>query len=434
MSWDVFQQKLRAKLSESVFQENFSGIRLLESNEQRVVVEVPNSRDLRQLTRLYRGLMELAWHEATGRSLDMELRHPADTQTLRPGPAFLNQSSVRLQPNFNFETFVVGTKSQFAYSAAFAVAQQPGGTKYNPLLIYGGSGLGKTHLAQAIGNYVLEGETGKAVCYVSAEEFSVQYVHSLQAGRMQEFTHYYRNEVDILLMDDIQFLSGRVETQNEFFHIFNTLHQAGKQVVLTSDAPPSEVKDLQDRLVTRFQWGLCVDIQPPELETREAILRKKAEIQRLNLSAEVIHYLAANIQANVRLLEGALNKLMLLTSLNKTEPDITLAHQVVSEIVPLVKRRVSIDSIIAAVAKRYAVEEDRILEGGRGTKEVAHARQVTMFLMKELTHMTLKSIGKRLGDRDHSTVVHAIKTVQKLMDDDPAFCHSIETLRSSIHD
>jgi chromosomal replication initiator protein len=432
--WNRCLEGLKVKLSQQVFQEQFAGLRILDLNDRRALIEVPLGRDIRQFGRLYKGLIEICFQETTGFSPDFEFRHPEQgQQSSRLGPIFRAQG-IAINPSFSFESFVVGGKSQFAYSAAFAVAQHPGGGKYNPMLLYGGSGLGKTHLIQAIANYVLEGDSGKRVRYLTADDFSREYVECLKENRINEMSNYYRNEVDVLLIDDIQFLSGKIETQNEFFHIFNSLHQVGRQIVLTSDAPPSEIKDLQERLISRFSWGLCVDIQPPDVETREAILRKKSEASHIEMGEDVIRYLAQGIEGNVRLLESAVRKLLLLTNVRNCDIDISLAKEVVSEMAPTIKKRVNLEAVVHAVALHFSVDENKILEKGRGTKEVAQARQVAMFLMKQLTHLSLKSVGIRFGNRDHSTVVHAIKTVEKGMSADPSFKRAVENLLSNTHD
>jgi len=432
--WSRCLESLRGKLSQQVFQESFAGLKLVELSERRAVLEVPVGRDMRQFSRMYKGLIEITFQESAVMSPDFEFRHPEQgNSNSRLGPIFRAQS-IALNPSFSFESFVVGGKSQFAYSAAFAVAQHPGGGKYNPLLIYGGSGLGKTHLVQAIANYVLEGDSGKRVRYLTADDFSREYVECLKDNRINEMSNYYRNEVDVLLIDDIQFLSGKIETQNEFFHIFNSLHQVGRQIILTSDAPPSEIKDLQERLISRFSWGLCVDIQPPDVETREAILRKKAEASHIDMDEEVIRYLAQGIEGNVRLLESAVRKLLLLTNVRNCDIDMSLAREVVTEMVPTIKKRVNLEVVVHAVAQHFGVDEEKILEEGRGTKEVAQARQVAMYLMKQLTHLSLKSVGIRFGNRDHSTVVHAIKTVEKAMLEDPSFKRAVENLLANTHD
>ena len=433
-NWAKCLENLKGKVSEQVFSDVLHGLNLSEINDNRALVLVPAGRDVKGI-RPYKGLVELAWQEATGRMVEFEfsMENPPVAAS-RAGFGYGRTPSVSLSDQFSFDNFVVGDKSQFAFSAAFAVAQNPGSTKYNPLLIFGGSGLGKTHLIQAIGNYILEGDTGKRVRYLTADDFQREYVDSLKNGVTNEMSNYYRSEVDVLLIDDVQFLSGKIETQNEFFHIFNTLHQGSKQIVLTSDVPPSEIKDLSERLVSRFSWGLTVDIKPPDAETREAILRKKAEASQLELDDEILQYLATYIEGSVRLLEGAVRKLLFVASSRNHDIDMAMAREVVAEIAPTIKRRVGIEAIIHAVAKYYEVSEDRLLEAGRGTKEVAHARQVAMYLMKQLTTLSLKSVGTRFGNRDHSTVVHACKTIEKEMLDDPSFARVVDNLKNSIHD
>ena len=434
--WEKCLELLRSKVSESVFLDLFASLTLSSVSDHRGLIIVPQGQDPKAILP-YKGLFELSWQEATGNKVEFDFqRLPETPQTniVKAGFGDSYTPSVPLSQDYRFDNFVVGDKSQLAFSAAFAVAENPGGNKYNPLFIYGASGLGKTHLLQAIGNYVLEGDSDKRVRYLTAYDFQREYVESIQQHRANEMSAFYRNEVDVLLIDDIQHWSGKDETQNEFFHIFNALHQAGKQIVLTSDAPASEVKSLSDRLVSRFSWGLTVDIQPPNVETREAILRKKAEGNQLDINDEVIAYLAENIESNVRLLESAILKLVVQASLMNQDIDISLARKVVSDIVPSIKRRVSMESIVHAVSQFFEVPEDKLLESGRGTKEVAHARQVAMYLMKTLTTLSLKSVGTRFGDRDHSTVVHAIKTVEKEMQEDPAFSRIVENLKNSIHD
>jgi len=437
MLWQQCLNNLREKLADQSFQEYIADLKLTEVSEFRAIVEVPHNKDLRKISRSFKGLIELAYSEVANQSLDFEFRHP-ENQNARGAMAqhspFTQSPRNMLQEEFTFDSFVVGGKSQFAYSAAVAVAESPGSTQFNPLLIYGGSGLGKTHLLQAIGNFIVDEDPSTRVHYVTAEDFTREFVDSIKSNRIAEFSTYYRTKVDLLMIDDIQFLDRKVETQNEFFHIFNTLHQAGKQIVLTSDNQPSEVKGLEDRLISRFQWGLCVDVQPPDVETREAILRKKADKNHLDIDDEIIGFLATNIEGNVRLLEGAISKLILLSTVERTDITIGLARQVVEEIQPAIKKQVNKDDILSIVADFYSVEEDKLLEAGRGTKEVAHARQLAMYLMKELTNLSLKSVGKRFADRDHSTVVHAIKLIQRQMEEDATFKRTVDGLKNKLND
>ena len=422
---------LHGSISDAVFNDLFAKLELANVTDRRVTVLFPADKDVKAYLP-YKMLLEMSWQKVTGQHLDFEFQHPES----KPSVAMVSNNfcqSIKLAEEFSFENFVVGDKSKLAFSAAFAVAENPEHSKYNPLFIYGASGLGKTHLLQAIGNYILGNASGKVVRYIPANDFQREYTESIRNGNTNEWSSFYRNDVDVLLIDDIQNWSGSTETQNEFFHIFNTLHQAGKQIVLTSDAPAAEVKSLSDRLVSRFSSGLTVDIQPPALETREAILRKKAFNSHLDISDDVFAYLAENIEGSVRPLESAIVHLAIKSSLLKQDISISLARQVVADIIPNIKRRVGNESVIHAVSQYFEVPEDKLLEAGRGTKEVAHARQVAMYLMKSLTTLSLKSVGMRFGNRDHSTVMHAIKTIEKEMQEDATFSRVVETLKSNIH-
>jgi chromosomal replication initiator protein len=428
--WSATLASLKEKVSEDVFNQWILPLKVFEMSEFQVSLAVPASLDMDHLTKIYAGLIEHCYQQANGREVRLHFRRMPSAQGGSPGSggSFSMMPNIDLNPNYTFEEFVVGSNSQFAYSAAQAVAKDPGGTKFNPLLIYGGVGLGKTHLLQAIGNYVAA-ETRKKVRYVTSEAFYREFVESIQHNRINELSNYYRNEVDLLLMDDVQFMSGKDRTQEEFFHIFNSLHQSRKQIVLTSDAPPGELKGLEDRLVSRFQWGLFVDIQLPDRETREAILRKKARVLNLEIGEEIISFLAEAIDSNIRILEGAIRQLLLQASIKHSDITMELAKEIVNRTgVNRPARKITPEDITSVVANYFVVEVDKIIEQGRGTKEVAQARQLAMFLMKELTSASLKTIGQRFGGRDHSTVVHAIKTIEKAMERDDSFKKSVDAI------
>jgi len=320
-----------------------------------------------------------------------------------------------LNNRYIFKNFVEGSGNQFAKAASLAVAEKPGETSFNPLVIYGGVGLGKTHLIQAIGNYCLKNGSFKRIRYVSSEKFTIDFINSIQNNNTTEFSQIYRN-VDILLVDDIQFFSGKERTQEEFFHTFNALHQKGKQIILSSDRPPKELKDLEERLLSRFQWGLVVDIQPPDLETRIAILQQKALFDGLMLPSEIIEYMAVNITSNIRELEGALIKLLAFSSLKGTDIDLELAKLVLKDIVVNKKKNISIEDIQKVVCDYFTIPDD-LLRGKSRKKEIVFARQTAMYLAKELTNYSLKSIGLHFGGRDHSTVIHAVKSIQQELRD-----------------
>lgn len=320
-----------------------------------------------------------------------------------------------LNNRFNFDTFVVGSGNEFAKSAAFAVAEAPGKTKFNPLLIYGGVGLGKTHLLQAIGNYILGLGSMYSVSYITSEDFYLNFIEAIKNNNVKDFTARFRT-TDALLMDDVQFFSGKESTQEEFFFIFNTLYQTGKQIVLTSDVPPGSLVGVKDRLISRFQWGLSVDIQPPNLETRVAILKKKAEEGNLNIEKNVLYYIAETVSSNIRELEGVVIRLLAYASITKSDITLDLVKTILS-VSKKSKSRISIDDIIERVADYYKIPVNNIREKNR-RKEVAHARQVAMYISKSITNYSLKSIGLNFGGRDHSTVVHAISQIENGMQKD----------------
>jgi len=340
------------------------------------------------------------------------------------------QHQTTLNKRFTFDSFVVGSGNEFAKSAAFAVAESPGKTKFNPLLLYGGVGLGKTHLLQAIGNYALNIDPRARVTYVTSEDFYLQFIDAIKNNDTKTFTARFRTS-DVLLVDDIQFLGGKESTQEEFFFIFNTLYQNGRQIVLTSDLPPASLRGLQDRLVSRFQWGLSVDIQPPNLEMRVAILKKKAEEGHLDLSEQVLYYIAESYSSNIRELEGAIIRLLAYASITKSDVSIDTVQAVLKPAPKAAKSRVSIDAIIEHVAQFYAIPINNLREKNR-RKEVAHARQVAMYIAKCITNHSLKSIGLNFGGRDHSTVIHAITQIEQQKKTDPVLARQIDQILSAI--
>jgi chromosomal replication initiator protein len=335
-----------------------------------------------------------------------------------------------LNPRYTFDTFIRGESNKLAYAAAMAVANNPGGTRYNPLVIYGSVGLGKTHLIQAIGNAALLKFPSARVLYTSSDRFTVEFVDSIQNNRSNEFQALYRS-IDLLIIDDVQFFAGKEKTQDIFFHSFNALRELGKQIILTCDRPPKELKDIDDRLLNRLQWGLTADIAAPDLETRIAILRHKAIADGIELSGEVIEYLATNITANIRELEGCLISLLAISSLEGKEPTLELAREVLRKIAKRSAPILSIESIQRLVSRRFGIEEEALRAKTR-RQEVVIARQVAMFLCKELTNHSLKSIGLHFGGRDHSTVIYAVQTIQEDMKRDPTIEKKIEELRRQL--
>lgn len=335
-----------------------------------------------------------------------------------------------LNPKYNFNTFVVGSNNRLAHAAALAVAEAPS-KAYNPLFIYGGVGLGKTHILHAIGNHVLNNDQNYKVVYVSSETFTNELINSIKDDKTVEFRNKYRS-VDVLLIDDIQFLAGKERTQEEFFHTFNTLHEADKQIIVSSDRTPKEIPTLEDRLRSRFEWGLIADIQQPDLETREAILRKKAQLENINVPAEVIFFVASHVKSNIRELEGALLRVMAYSNLNQREIDMDLTKEALKNILSgNHKKIITIPFIQKVVAKFYNLKVDDF-KSRRRTKNVAFPRQIAMYLSRELTEASLPSIGQEFGGRDHTTVIHACNKIKECIENDATTDDAIKEITDSL--
>ena len=335
-----------------------------------------------------------------------------------------------LNPKYSFDNFIKGDSNQLARAAAFAVSENPGSTSFNPLMIYGGVGLGKTHLIQAIGNRTLSKGKVKNVLYISSEKFTVEFVNAIQHNKASEFSNYYRN-IDLLIVDDIQFFAGKEKTQEEFFHIFNTLHQSGKQIVLTSDRPVKDLSGLAERLLSRFQWGLTTDIQPPDLETRIAILNHKAEAEGVVMSPEVIEYIATNVTSNVRHLEGCLIKIIAQSSLTGTDITMPMVRETLRDMIKPTKVNISIDYILRTVCDYFGIAEDMV-RGKTRKQEIVQPRQIAMFLSKEFTQSSLKSIGLHFGGRDHTTVIHACEAVKNQSETSEKYRSVLNDIRRKI--
>lgn len=337
-----------------------------------------------------------------------------------------------LSPNYTFDRFIVGSSNQFAHAASTAVARKPG-EAYNPLFIYGGVGLGKTHLINAIGNEVLKSTSNMArVCCISAEHFTNQVINSIKSNKMEEFRNRYRFGCDVLLIDDIQFIAGKESTQEEFFHTFNTLYESKKQIVLTSDKSPKDMSYLEERLRSRFEWGLITDIQPPETETRIAIIKNKAESEGIVLPNEVGLYIAKNTTSNIRELEGTLTNIIAHAKLLNAEISVDLAKEVLKNIVKNQDNRfVTIESIQKEVANFYGMRVQD-LKSDRKQKNIAVPRQVTMYLARRYTGASYPEIGEKFGGKDHSTVIHAVKKMERLLGNDPSLTKNIEALSRKI--
>lgn len=354
------------------------------------------------------------------------------TSSARPGmgsPAN-KEDTGRLNAKYAFDTFVIGTSNRFAHAAAVAVAEQPA-QAYNPLFIYGGSGLGKTHLLHAIGHYTRTLFKGTHVRYISSEEFTNEFINSIRDDKAANFQRRYR-DIDVLLVDDIQFLSGKVQTQEEFFHTFNTLHNANKQIVITSDLPPKQLQDFEDRMRSRFEWGLITDVQPPDLETRIAILRKKSVQERLTAPAEVLEYIASKISTNIRELEGALIRVTAFASLNQQPVDLAITEAVLKDLLPNDSGpEITAAQIMGACASYFGVSIDELCGSSR-SRTLVTARQISMYLCRELTDLSLPKIGQAFGGRDHTTVMHADRKIRELMAERRSLYNQVTDLTSRI--
>ena len=424
--------------------------------EDTALLAAPNEFTKDLLDTRYRGLIAGALSEQLGRDIRVAVTvqpMPAEPETETPEPAPATAPApveaapppnglvreapggktaepARLNPKYQFETFVIGSSNRFAHAAAVAVAEAPA-KAYNPLFIYGESGLGKTHLLHAIGLYAQSLFAGSRVRYVSSEEFTNDFINSVRDNRTMEFQRRYR-DVDILLVDDIQFLENKERTQEEFFHTFNTLHMANKQIVITSDRPPKQLSTLEDRLRNRFEWGLITDVQPPDLETRIAILRKKAAQERLAAPPEVLEYIASKIQSNIRELEGALIRVTAFASLNRAPVDISLAEIVLKDLIPEHGGpEITAATIMAATATYFGLSMEDLCGSSR-SRVLVTARQIAMYLCRELTELSLPKIGQAFGGRDHTTVMHADRKIRSLMAERRSIYNQVTELTNRI--
>jgi len=336
----------------------------------------------------------------------------------------------RLNPENSFDNFIEGECNRLARSAGFAVSKNPGGTAFNPLLIYGDSGLGKTHLAQAIGIEVKELFPEKIVLYVNANKFQTQFVDAIRNNNKNDFLHFYQM-IDVLIIDDVHEFAGKEKTQDTFFHIFNHLHQSGKQLILTSDKPPVELQGMESRLLSRFKWGLSADLQPPDFETRMAILKKKTYNDGIELPEEVLEYISTHISDNIRELEGALISLLAQSTLNKKEITLDLTKEMIDKLIKSTKREISIDYIQKVVCNYYNIGLE-MLQSKTRKREIVQARQVAMFFSKSMTKSSLATIGSQIGGKDHATVLHACKTVNNLIETDKRFRLLVDEIENKL--
>jgi chromosomal replication initiator protein len=414
--WEESIRLIREEMPGVSFNTWIEPIRPVSLDKNVLLLEVPTEFNLGIINSRYRELIKNAVKMVTNRSLDIDLavksiESPHQKQSEQEdAPAW---SSI-LNPKYTFETYVKGSGNQLAHAASLAVAEGPA-LAYNPLFIYGGVGLGKTHLMHAIGHYILSQNPNSKVLYTSSEKFTNELINAIKDDRNEEFRNKYRS-IDVLLIDDIQFIAGKERTQQEFFHTFNALYELNKQIVVTSDKPPKEIQTLEERLRSRFEWGLIADIQAPDTETRIAILRKKSQMERYDIPNDVLFYIADNIDSNIRELEGALNRVIAYSSLTGSAISLELAQECLKQIISGIgTANVSPESIMKVVSRYYDVAPDQMLSQRR-SRDIAFPRQVAMYLCRDLTGMSLPRIGQFFGGRDHTTVMHACEKINEELD------------------
>jgi len=442
--WDKATKIIQEKVSKQNFDTWIKPIKIVSMEDKRVQLSVPNKFFKDWLMDNYLSMIKNSLHNVVGISVDIDFMLSKDKEK-KPEVAVLpfeqgkhsaasppvrNKNISFLNSNYTFDRFVVGPSNQFAHAASIAVGKQPA-KNYNPLFIYGGSGLGKTHLLNAIGLMTIASHPDLNVMYVSAESFMNEMINSIRYDRMPKFREKYRN-IGCLLIDDIQFLAGKDRTQEEFFHTFNTLHDSGKQIVVTSDKFPKDIPNLEGRLRSRFEWGLIADIQPPEIETKIAIIEKKMHESKMELSPTVTHYIASHVESNIRELEGFLIRISAYSSLTNREIDLDLVKEVLKTLVKHNnKEEVSIEEIMKTVAGKMNVKISDIKAHNK-SKNLVLARQISMYLARKLTNFSYPDIGQKIGGRDHSTVIYANNKIVKTIESDAAFKKLIQDIEDSV--
>ena len=466
--WHLVRETFRPELSDVITDLWLGGLEVMDFQGSTVTLKAESEVKIRVVTSKYKAEIEKRFSEMLGFDVSLHLVCTDAPKIPNDEPGILQREPVHTQPDpeietetepefdgllptsnmdnsfrpggigstlppfnfeYTFENFIVGSSNKFAHAACLAVADRPA-QAYNPLFIYGPSGLGKTHLLYAITNELKKKMQDVRVIYIKGEDFTNQMIDSLSRQAMNEFRDKYRS-CDVLLIDDIHFIAGKTSTQEEFFHTFNALHEAGKQIILTSDSPPREIKTLEDRLKTRFEWGLTADIQPPDLELRTAIIKKKAEQVNISIPDDVLNFLAENLRSNIRQIEGAIKKLSATSYLSGRPVNMEMARGCISELLGGAEPvTVTVDKVFAAVYKKYNIKREDVLSSNR-TKDIANARHIAIYLIRTATDMSLPGIGK-LMDRDHATVMSSLKTVEKRMMDNPLFRAEMEDMVKEI--
>ncbi len=453
--WNKCLNIIQDNVSDSVFSTWFKPIAALEFNNEQLTVRVPSQFFCEWIEGHYYSLLQKTIFEVLGDSAKLKYyidvtNGESNTQTIKlpafkypPAPSSVPTFSAskqlkkepepfksNLNPCYTFDNIINGDSNQLAVSAASAVANKPGGTRFNPLVIYGNTGLGKTHLASAIGNRIITADISKKVLYTNSENFSIEFVNAIKNDKVSEFKNYYQS-IDVLIVDDIQFLASRTKTQDNFFHIFNSMHQSGKQIIIASDKAPKDIKNIDERLISRFQWGLTVDIQAPDLEMRMAILYKKSEDEGIELPFDVCEYIARHVTSSVRELEGTLITLLAKHTFDNKDINLNLAKEIIDGIAIIEDRPLTIDLIKERVSSFYNLSV-QIIESKSRKHEIALARQMSIFLAKQLTPLSLKAIGAAFGGRDHSTVMHSCQTIENYLVVDKNIRNSYEILKKQL--
>ena len=417
--WDEVLAKVESKVNRHSFATWFRPTQFLRQDGMSLLVRVPNPQFKEWLAKNYHGVIVEALSEV-GRG-DLQVAFDCEPETPAPAggaPDRETAALTSLNPKYTFESFVVGSSNQFAHAAARAVAEIPS-KSYNPLFLYGGVGLGKTHLMHAVGHYIQARNRHLHLVYISSDRFINEMINAIRFDRLPAFRQKYRT-IDVLLVDDIQFIAGKDRTQEEFFHIFNALHDSQKQIVISSDCPPRQIPTLEERLHSRFEWGLIADIQPPDIETKVAILRKKAEAERVEIPENVALFIASKVRTNIRELEGSLIRLIAYASLTGRDIDLGLAQEILRDLLATDDKPITIEMIQKFVADHYNVKLAE-LKAKNNSKAVAVPRQIAMYLTKTLTHASLPEIGKGFGGKHHSTVIHSVRKIDGLRKRDPEF-------------
>lgn len=428
--WDNVLQQLKGELSETTIATWFDELEAVDIRGNTFLLHCSNDFKKGYIESLFMKNIKASLHDIFSTDFEVQILDDADFAEFSGGQTH-RQSDRFTSAEFTFDTFVVGPSNKLAYAASMAVAEHPA-QNYNPLLIYGDSGLGKTHLLYAIANVIRRNDARAKIVYIKGDDFINEFIELIRAGRGNEFRAKYR-EADLLLVDDVQFVAGKEQVQNEFFHTFNTLYESGRQIVLTSDRPPSEMTLLDDRLRTRFEWGLLADVTPPDFETRMAIIKNKAALLGMELPDKIATYIAQNVTANVRQLEGTINKILAYKDLlgnNTDEETVTRAIQDMlrrsNEYIP------TPESILEYISKYYSLEE-AVIRGQQRIRDAVSARQIAMYLIRSMTNLSLDEIGKVFDNRDHSTVLYSIQQIEKKMKKDPAFAETVKEIKTNIN-